>query len=295
MKNNSTILQFLASVGQPYEERFLKPLWNRYPAHESNDWDALIIFLSGYAFARQGAPSDFSHAACDAIEQVRQSYTKPTDHSSASALWTAFSDLLNNSNLNYANNPLCPKGTNYPRKFKGTSRTAKTSCLSVTELLGTLALESRTTNILVYAKENLQRDNLAQAHQALCRIGGIADKIASLFLRDVAIFYRICPQKERHLLQPIDVWVRNMSSQLMGGLAPDEEIRRWIVQEATRSGVNAEAVNEGMWYFGSQVSKSQYRVSCALSNLEYARDLLNEHVEDLRLALLAWDQILAGL
>jgi len=295
MKNNSTILQFLASVGQPYEERFLKPLWNRYPAHESNDWDALIIFLSGYAFARQGAPNDFPHAACDAIEQVRQSYTKPTDHSSASALWTAFSDLLNNSNLNYANNPLCPEGTNYQRKFKGTSKTAKTSRLSVTEFLGTLALESRTINILVYAKENLQRDNLRQAYQALCGINGIGGKIASLFLRDAAIFYHICPQKERHLLQPVDVWVRNMSAQLMGVPASDEEIARWIVQEAARNGVNAEAVNEGMWYFGSQVSRSQYRVSCALSNPEYARELLDEHVEDLRSASLAWDQILAGL
>jgi hypothetical protein len=294
MKDTSTILQFLARLSYLYEERFLKPLWNKYSNRESDDWDALIIFLEGYAFARQGAPNDFIHAACDAIQQLREGRVTLADRNVASKAWTAFSTLLNNSDLNYANNPLCPKGTEYVRKFKGASRMARTSQLSAIEFLGTLALKGGAANIIMYAKQNLERDNLRGVHQALSGrdgINGIGGKIASFFLRDVAGFYHIGPSKDRYMLQPIDVWIRNMSTQLIGVQKSDKEVARWIVREAARSGINPEAVNQGMWYYGSQVGGSGYRVARALNDLGYAKALLDEHIEALRSALLAWEQM----
>lgn len=297
MKDTSTILQFLARLSHLYEGRCLKPLWNKYPDRETDDWDALIIFLEGYAFARQGAPSGFIHAACDTAKQLRQIGVTLADSNVATKAWMTFSILLKNGDLNYANNPLCPKETEYVRKFKGAPRVTKTSRLSVMEFLRMLESKGQAANILVYAKQNLEGDNLRVVHQALSGnggINGIGGKIASFFLRDVATFYRIWPSRDRHLLQPVDVWVRNMSAKLIRIQMSDEEIARWIVREAATVGISAEAVNQGMWYFGSQVGGSEYRVSRALDDLGYAKDLLNEHIEALRSELLDWERMQVG-
>ena len=39
--------------------------------------------------------------------------------------------------------------------------------------------------------------------------------------------------------------------QLMNLEPVDEEIAKWIVEEATKDNVTPEAVSQGMWYFGS--------------------------------------------
>ena len=109
MNKVSAVFQFFAGLGYLYEGRFLSPLWSKYPDRDGNDWDALSIFLEGYAFARQGAPSDFAHAACDAIQQMRANGIMLANRNACGKLWTTFSALLDNTDLNYANNPLCPK------------------------------------------------------------------------------------------------------------------------------------------------------------------------------------------
>lgn len=289
MSDRLATIQYLAKLSSLYKGRFLEPLWNKYPSRESNDWDALMIFLEGYAFARQGAPSDFSHAACDVIQQLKDDGLNVTESNVPSKAWRAFSSLLKNSDLNHSNNPLCPQGTEYVRRFKGAVRTARTSKLSVLEFLQSLVSKGEPANIIIYAKRNLQSENLGTTHRRLSRsISGVASKIASFFLRDVAAFYRISPSRNRHVLQPIDVWIRRISWELMGNYEPDEKIATWIVQEAIRINIDPEAINQGMWYFGSQIAGSEYRVTCALNDVEYAEALGNEHIESLRSGLKAW-------
>lgn len=294
MKDTLAPLRFLARLSHLYEGRFLQPLWNKYPNHENNDLDALTIFLEGYAFARQGAPNDFIHAASDTIQQLRESGKTLTDGKIVREVWRGFCTLLQNSDLNYANNPLCPKGTEYMRNYRGESRVAHTSRLSAPEFLTTLTQKTGSANIIAYAKRNLEQGQLKEVYYTLSRgdgINGIGGKIASFFLRDVATFYNILPSKDRHLLQPVDVWVRRTSAQLMGAETSDDELARWIVREAAKGDINPEAINQGIWYFGSQIGGSEYRVSCALNDLGYARTLVDEHIEAIRLEVLAWEQI----
>ncbi|MBM4446005.1 MAG: hypothetical protein FJ023_01465 [Chloroflexi bacterium] len=289
MNKASMVLQFFARLSCLYDGRFLRPLWSKYPDRDDNDWDALSIFLEGYAFARQGAPSNFAHAGCAALRKIRESGFTLANPDVASELWAKFSTSLHNTDLNYANNPLCPKETEYRRKYRGTSRTSRTSRSSALEFLVALSRRGESTNIIAYAKQNLEREHLRTVHQLLSNeINGIGNKIASFFLRDVATFYHILPSKDRHLLQPIDTWVRRVSEQLMGRQMPDEEIAMWIVQEAEKSVVSSEAVNQGMWYFGSQIGGSEYRVSCALDDLKLAKVLVDEHIDALQSELEAW-------
>jgi hypothetical protein len=105
-----------------------------------------------------------------------------------------------------------------------------------------------------------------------------------LFMQDIATFYGFIPKRDRYRLQPVDVWVRRISTALMGRKASDVEIAHWIVQECQSMNIGAEAANEGMWYFGSQIAASAYRLNKAIKDLGYAKALANEHTETLRQA-----------
>jgi hypothetical protein len=84
-------------------------------------------------------------------------------------------------------------------------------------------------------------------------INGVGAKIASLFLRDVALVYGIEPQKSRELLQPIDVWVKRYVYRWAGKMS-DAKCAKWIVENCRLAGASPEKVNAGMWYFGALIA-----------------------------------------
>lgn len=291
MNNLHEYLKFFAGLAGVFEARFMRPLWHRYPAHHSDDFDALALFLDGYAFARQGAKPDFGHAAVDVVKELRNQEQTLTGESIPQKAWDMFRTRLEDQGLNPANSPLCPSGTIYNRRRTGSSLTHGSSVL---EFLRGMAEFQLSPNIVSFAKYSIQMDKVGDGHSALCTINGIGSKIASLFLRDVARFYTVFPSKDRNLLQPVDVWILRISEHLLQDKLPKEEVADWILAQATRSNVNPEAVNEGMWYFGSEIADSKYRMSRALNDLGYAKALLDEHIEAVRREVLAWERTQEG-
>jgi len=293
----SSYFRFFAQLGDLFEARFLRPLWSKYPSRESDDWEAVGLFLQGYASEREGARPDYHHVAVDIVEELSRRGQPLTDGNTAQLAWDICCSHLNNEKLNHANNPLCPQGTGYEHRYKGEARQATTYKKSLMEFLRDIST-SLTSNIILFAREGLKLDQAKAAHNAIQEINGVGPKIASLFLRDVAIFYTLIPQKDRHLLQPVDTWIRRMFEQFTqqrnAGVQGTEKVQRWIVQESIRCGVRPEAVNEGAWYFGSQVADSEYRMSKALNNLAYAKTLLVEHIEAVRQEVGAWDNLWGG-
>ena len=61
--------------------------------------------------------------------------------------------------------------------------------------------------------------HIPRAFQHLDQGRGIGPKIASFFLRDLAVWFEIEPLQHRELLQPIDRWVRRYVSLLENGAA----------------------------------------------------------------------------
>jgi len=287
MNNLSDHFKFLTGLAELFEARFMKPLWRRYPAHDSDSFDALALFLDGYAFARQGAKPDFNHAAVDVIKELKKQGQMLADKNAPQIAWHMFCGYLQNQGLNLANCPLCPSGTNYDRRRTGLSQTHGKSVL---EFVGGMEKLRLSSNIITWAKYSIQMDQVRDYHTRLCGINGIGPKIASLFLRDVASFYRVFPSKDRNLLQPVDVWIQRISNYLLQDKLSKEEIAKWIVRQAIQSGINPEAVDAGMWYFGSQIAGSNYRMAKALDDLAYAKALLEEHMEAIRQEALAWKQ-----
>jgi hypothetical protein len=298
--------EFFESLGGLFKARFLEPLWGRYPACESDDFAALELFLDGYAFTRQGAKPDYSHAAVEVIKQLRSEGLLLTNKNAPETAWKKFKDEFKeqirnqklgereNGGLNEANNPLCSRGEGYQRTYKeGEEKRVKCLVTKKPSILEFLQRNEPETNILKFVKDCIDRDKLADCHSKLREINGIGPKIASLFLRDVAIRYELVPSKERELLQPIDRWVRRISECLSGGKFSSDRavaVAKWIVDEAEKYSVKPEYVNEGMWYFGSQIAGSEYRLLKMLHDLEYAKGLFKERMEATRQELLVWEQ-----
>lgn len=297
---SSTYFKFFAHLGELFQARFLRPLWQRYPSRETDDWEANCIFVAGYAFERQGAKPDYRHVATDVFKELAKQRKSITDVNTAQLAWELFRGYLNKSatkltpkeKLNYANNPFCPQGTSYERKT-GSSITYNKSII---EFLCDISKSELPPNIIALVKEALRLDLTRRVHNAIQEINGIGPKIASLFLRDVAVFYNIFPTKDRHLLQPVDVWIQRtfdkLTPQKTSNVQDIEKVQQWILAEATKESVSAEAVNQGIWYFSSQIADSDYRMSKTLDDLVYARALLEEYIEAIHQEAMAGENMM---
>jgi hypothetical protein len=285
--NESTVcFRFFAELADVFEARFMRPLWRRYPDRDSDDFDSLGLFLDGYAFARQGARPDFAHVAVDIVKELKIRGQSLTADNTAQLAWDMFCTRLRNEDLNQANNPLCPLGTNYNRQ----TGPSVTNSHSIFEFLRGLRKFEIAPNIVSFVRYHLKANTVGDAHKVLCTINGIGTKIASLFLRDVAKFDGVFPSNDRILLQPVDVWIKRITSYLFGRELSGEEIQKLIVEHSLANGIVPEAVNEGMWYFGSEITDSNYRMQSALNSLTYVKTLAEEHVRAISDELSAWDR-----
>jgi hypothetical protein len=275
-QQQSDLLNFFSRVAFVAQRRFGDSVWTRYPAPTTSVWDSLGVFLEGYAFERQGSAPDFRAVAADVVAELRLFTPSP------SQVWQRFQAKLGSRPLNIKNNPLAPKGTS----LTGGSLTSGKSAV---ELANELA-----TPLVQWALLGLNENKTADVHAKIREITGVDYKIASLFLRDVAVRYRVYPSTSRWLLQPIDVWVRR-SAALLGALGDDEAASKFIVQAAQTENYEPETVNQGMWYFGSEIAGSEYRLTQALANLNQAEDLLKRHLRSLTRAARSDSSVVAAV
>jgi len=246
---------------------------------------ALSQFLFGYAFERQGRSPSYAHIARHVIKSEATRKALWHDEEMPKRAWASFcaklKEIREGARSNPKNNPLCPHGYSYASK-NGSIKTTQPSVLEFAQQ----RLKDFDFNIVTWARCALNTDQVLAAHNDLRSINGIGPKIASFFLRDVAWCFRIKVNRQRYLLQPVDVWVERMAQQL--GPVAKARAAAWIVQQSKDAEVMPEAVNAGVWYFGSLIAGSEFRLSLALNDLKYARNLVDEHVKGLRMQANAW-------
>ncbi len=272
-----------------YRKRFLEP---QIRAHknwrelETSPWESLRFFLEHYAFERQGRSPEYGPAAADAVAELTARSNPKNSSKLAKNVWEKFQDKMNRQNLNHMNNPVCPYDTRYTHK-DGTK--AWTRGLSAVEFVDE-TLHGQP--MVEWAHQKVQRGEANEAHRALCGINGVRDKIASLFLRDVAISCNISglSNESRRYLQPIDKWVRFVVRQLAEKEKTDTAKAKFIVEHTQKSanGNEPEEVNQGMWYFCVEVARSEYRVKQVFENHELFGELVKRHVRALREPAEAW-------
>lgn len=265
--------------------------WKKYSNHTTDIWDSLAIFLEGYAFERQGRKPDYSHAAVDALLDYKKGNGDLNQNDAADKIWNHFSNSLNGQKLNHQNNPLCPKKTSYQRKEK-TYKTSQPSVIQIVSNNEDIQNKSFTT----YLQHKIVKDkDIKNVFGLLMSIQGVGEKIASLFLRDLAYIMEInlSETQNRHLLQPIDIWVARtvisldknefsyLKEKIKNGRSLNNKdkvnLAEWIVRQSEGNAANPELVNMGIWYFCSQIAISRYRLNKVLNDLSGAKSLAHKH------------------
>lgn len=269
-------------VGSLYRAHFLIPSWRRWPDAATNPWEGMAVFLSGYAFERQGRSPRFAPTAVEVAELLQASGRNIEQENLGKEAWDSFSQKLDRRSLNHANNPMAPKRTPFTRN----GRELRTAGPSVFELARGFG-----RSIVGHALGLIGEGRTRVVYEQLASVNGVGPKIASFFLRDVALRYAFDAGAERELLQPVDVWVQRAAARFwFDGVVPASDVvARRIVTESANDGVNPEFVNAGMWYFGAQIARSDRVLDACARDAARFDQLLRDYVEALRSVVRAYE------
>ena len=256
------ILRIFETATLFFRKRYLELCWGKY--NIDDPVEAASIFLEGYAFEHQGRNPSFSPAA---IEAIKMSEGAKDSDDFPLTVWANFCKLLNNKGLANKTNPLCHPLC-HPMKSE--------KCIWC-------ALDSK--NIVLSSMQDLKAGQIQDARERLKKIRGVGNKIASLFLRDLAMRYNLDLKntQDRWLLQPIDVWVSRIVQSLNDdSKMNNEKVAKWVVANSNEMGINPEQCNQGMWYFGARIAESDFKLHKSLQNIDYAKEIFEEHVAVLK-------------
>jgi hypothetical protein len=255
----------------------MRRIWEKYNDHPINIWNSLAIFLGSYAFERQGRNPGYSDAAVDALLACEQNNQGNLDNSTCMEIWQDFCNSLQQQNPNHKNNPL------YPRNNPDNIINLRNASSLIEVVLDTRMSEQDLT-LTSYLKNQIENSGIRDAFNLLKSIRGIGPKIASLYLRDLAIMMNIDLNNDnnRFLLQPIDIWVERTVIALSNQQLNKRQAADWVVNYSVRNLNQPELVNMGIWYFGSQIAKSEYNLYRVLNNIENAQCLVQDHITLLR-------------
>ena len=252
--------------------RFLKRPQKVCGDFERNPFDSLRFFLLGYAFEHQGRSRDYAAVANKVILEASE---KDFSSLKAKEIWNTFTKKLNEVDVkpNHARNPLCPQGTKYTNN-QGNTNKVNQKC--VIELVQE---ELSNVGIVSFAKEKLDSDQVEEAYKILNKINGVGPKIASLFLRDVAVMYDCKKISNKKLLQPIDTWIRYCVRTYAGNTKLTyNECADFLINGTDEP----EKANQGIWYFCAQVvESSRFRVNRSIEDQKYMERLIRQHIKDL--------------
>jgi hypothetical protein len=258
-----------------YLPLFLQPSRKRFAHCTENPIEALKLFLYFYAFERKVSVLKYKELAVRALEELSSGGEASLGSAGFSKkLWEKFLELghfpADGKGANRNLNPLWPR--------QGEHQTSKVDVAARCATLDGF-------NLYRFACESLKSDRLSNAHANLSQIGGVASKIASLFLRDAALDQNLSDRglRDRWLLQPIDGWLRRIAQQLLArnDLETDEKKAKALVELADRAGCCALRLNAGAWYFGSRVARTTQDLDDALKSPDDFRRCIKQHRERL--------------
>lgn len=233
------LLQWFAGCGDSYVHAYLPRIDIRRLASDRNY--GLKAFLFMWAYERNGAPRAYRIAAIKAISSMNGS------HRHLPSLFKQFCRGKLNPHGNPALDP----------------RIGDVDIPAIVKLVGEGALEE------AFFRLDLK---------------GVAHKLRAFFIRDVVTLLnaesRLTRHPERYLwCQPIDAWVRMAAEELCPSIIadpaprvssklrlsrPDRRAAWGIVQLSLGAGVSPLRVNQGIWYFSSNVVADQPRLRSLL-------------------------------
>jgi|GEM_PF-2550562 len=175
--------------------------WNyrkEFAKAEKNWVDALCFVLENYLFKRRVQGSTYEEPSTVAVRYAIRNAKRPTQRFVEEA-WDRFKTIVKESGwrLKEEYQPL--------NCFQSNGKVAVTSFVA--------ELKDDNYNILLWARSMLRQGRAEEATRQLLRIGGVGDKIAAFFLRDVCRYHSLYEVKGNPAwcFQPADIWVKRVA------------------------------------------------------------------------------------
>ena len=213
----------------------------RGPIHRNqfrDSYQALVRFVRGYAYERQGAAAAYKLIAEKSIEKVLCNRVRSINLEISEKVWRTYREIakteFNNLSVNATHNPL--------KSDKG---------------ILTMMAKEQIKNLAVFVRDMIQNGNTKKVHRLMVNVRGIGTKIASLYMRDIAYLGDLneLKIKDSHYLQPIDTWIEQCLSIILEDVPKKpEEKQRKIVELCKEANVSQTAFNQGAWVIGSQIA-----------------------------------------
>jgi hypothetical protein len=242
-KNQIEMIKRLEKGSIIYQKRFFS---DPYIVKQKNSlYDSTICFLRHSAHTRQGAAPGYRTLAVLSIDEIVPRSAMQIEKKMVKDAWTTYKHLsrkhFRGLKLNKLNNPMNRKG-------------------------GILSLmyEKKISNLYTYVTSLLKDGEVKKAHKLVKSVRGVGTKISALYLRDIAFLENIPEDglQDAYLLQPMDTWVRQGYSIIMGKSIgkKEKDSMKEIVKMCNAADVSPIRFNQGVWVVGNQIAKDIYHL-----------------------------------
>jgi len=109
--------------------------------------------------------------------------------------------------------------------------------------------ERRRKNVYIYLRDRIKNEGIGDIYIELKKLRGIADKIATFILRDIALLDGIdISYNEGVKVFPVDTLVRKIPKLLDENIDDDKDIKGYFIDLCEKHDVNQLLVAAGLWY-----------------------------------------------
>jgi len=228
--------------------------WNTIQERQSisdlvhrDSWIDALIHYCNYAFERAGSPTIYRKAAKEAFRRNlnwlddRKRWSSDIEN----RIFETFTQVCKESfleNYNLKNNPMRPSGGGQ------------------ISMIRFAWYETEDKSITNWASTRIDNDELLSAFEKLRKIRGVGSKISSFYLRDIYILSGNTNRniRDRHLLQPIDVWTRRAARCFLDDEnASDKQCAEFLIEYEDNIGILNGSLNIAFWVLGSQIAEDE--------------------------------------
>lgn len=266
------IARFLNRVSPIFQNYFLRK--KIFRDQFKNGYKALVCFLRHYAYERQGAAAAYPRIASECVsEKYRNGHNwRVPTQDDAEELWKDYKEIAQN-NYNLLDNRTGEAKVNETRNPLNADGgvVAKLASNSI-------------SNIAAHIRDLVRCGNTTEAYHFMRGIRGIGEKIASLYLRDIAYLAGLDEKNisDLHLLQPIDTWLEQTLKILLNSDVPKnlQEKQELIVDLCKESDISSISFNQGAWVWGSQIAGEFEAFKSSPKDAFAAQEIIANHIEE---------------
>lgn len=242
-------LRTIALLAERYRDEILEEWMPRKNIFMEDWFEALDFFLSHVFY--QGRRDELSTRYYEATKQALRVYFSEAPETRASRYEQAWGNKWIPHDPDWKafvrdNNPLMFALA----KAEAGKKRAQEMVLDTLRFIR----ELRKRNVVNFSHTRVAAGEIAKHYQELQGIWQVGPKTSSFYLRDLCSLYDLKVSDSVSVAtQPVDTWVRTISSQL-GIIDPkddDTTARAKIVRVCKRARVSSSDFNAGAWYLGS--------------------------------------------